>query len=374
MIEIREAASKKDIKKFIDYPQKLYKDCPYFVPFLRMDEINMSNPKKNASLEVCKVKYFLAYKGGEIVGRVLGIIHFDDIKKTGVKRVRFSRIDFIDDIEVARALIKAVEEFGKAEGMEYIHGPLGFNDLDREGLLTEGFDRISTFEEQYSYPYYPVLLEKLGFEKDVDWISMLLKCPPVMDARIERISERVLKKYDLRVARFKSKNEFINKYGRKFFRAMDECYSGLYATVPFSEKVIDNTIKMFKLIADLKLICVVVDKDDNIVAGGMALANIAKAVQKSKGRLGPLGIIRLLWAVKHYEYIDFAFIGVLPEYLNKGVNSIVITEIVKGGIARRVKGAETNLMLEFNNKVQSQFSFLEGERHKRRRAYIKPIR
>ena len=372
MIEVREAVSKKDIRKFVDYPQKLYKNCPYFVPFLRMDELNFANPKKNPNLIQCKTKYFLAYKDGEICGRVMGIIHYADIKKTGIKRVRFSRIDFINDIEVARALIKAVEEFGRAEGLEYIHGPLGFNDLDREGMLIEGFDRLSTFETQYSYDYYPVLMEKLGFKKDVDWIEKLLKRPEEMDKRIESISKKVLSRYNLKVLNV-SKRQFIKKYGLKFFESMDIGFSHLYGTVPFPPKVIDNTINMFKLIADMNLICTVVDEKDNVVAGAVVLPSIAEAVQKCRGRLTPLGIIRILWAIKHYKVVDFAFIWVLPEYLNKGVNSIIINEIVKNGMARKVTQAETNIMLETNEKVQVQFDFLKGECHKRRRAFVKPI-
>lgn len=372
MIEIREIVNKKDVKKFVDFPQKLYKGNPYFVPYLRMDELNILNPKKNPALEGCKAKAFLAYRDGALCGRILGIIHYGDIERFGVKRIRFSRIDFTDDIEAARALLNAVADFGRAEGMEYIHGPLGFNDLDREGMLVEGFDRIATFETQYSYPYYPVIMEKLGFEKDVDWVENYIKCPKVMDGRIERISQKVLERFNLRIACF-GKRDFIKKYALKFFEMLDKSYSGLYATVPLPPRVIDNTVKMFKLIADKRLVCCVLDKDDNVVAGGLALPSIAKAVQKSKGRLLPFGIFRLLWAIKRYKVVDLALIGVLPQYQNKGINSIVVTEIVKGGISRKIDGAESNPTLEDNTKVRSQLDFMEAEQHKRRRAFIKRI-
>lgn len=372
MIEIREAVSKKDIKKFVDFPQKLYKGNPYFVPYLRMDEVNIINPEKNPALEDCKAKCFLAYRDGELCGRVMGIVHYGDIKRSGIKRIRFSRIDFINDVEVARALLNAVEELGRAEGLEYIHGPLDFNDLGREGMLIEGFDRMSTFETQYSYEYYPVIMEKIGFKKDVDWIEHLIKCPKKMDERIERLSQKVLERFNLRIARY-SKREFIKRYALKFFEMLDKSYTELYATVPLPPKVIDSTVKSFKLIADKRLVCCVVDKDDTIVAGGLALPSIAKAVQKSKGRLLPFGIFRLLWAIKRYSVVDLALIGVLPEYRNKGLNSIIITEIVKGAISRKVVDAESNHMLEDNTNIQAQNKFMEHIVHKRRRAYVKPI-
>ena len=372
MIEIREAVCKKDIKKFVDFPQKLYKDCPYFVPFLRFDEINNADPKKNPALEDCRSRYFLAYRGGEIVGRVMAIIHYADIKKSGIKRIRFSRIDFIDDYEVSAALIKTVEDLGRKEGLEHIHGPLGFNDLDREGLLIEGFERRATFETQYSYPYYQKHIEGLGFQKDVDWVERVYRCPPQPDQRIEKISQMVLKRHNLKSVDL-NKKQFIERYGKKFFTMIDQSYSGLYASVPLSDKVIDATIGMFKFIADMRLICCIVDENDNVVGGGIALPGIAKAIQKSRGRLTPCGIIRFLYATKHYDTVDFVLIGVLPQYLNKGVNAIVVSKILNGGIERGVKYGESNPTLETNFNVQSQFKFLEIAWQKRRRAYTKAI-
>ncbi len=372
MIEIKEAVLKKDIKKFVDFPRKLYKGCPYFVPFLRFDEINNADPRKNPSLESCRAKYFLAYKDGVIAGRIMAIIAYEDIKKSGVKRIRFSRIDFIDDVEVAGALLKAVADFGRSEGLEYVHGPLGFNDTDREGLLIEGFDRMGTFETQYSYPYYHKHLEALGFIKDVDWLERVYRCPPAPDQRIEKISQMVLKRYNLTSLHL-NKKQFIERYAKKFFEMIDKSYSGLYATVPLSDKVVDSLVNMFKLIADTRFICCVVDENDNVIGGGIALPSIAKALNKSGGRLTPLGIIRLLWALKHFDTVDFALIGVLPEYLNKGVNAIVISEILNGGINKGVRYGESNPTLETNNNVQTQFKFLDIAWEKRRRAYVKPI-
>jgi len=372
MIEIREAVTKKDIKKFVDFPQKLYKGNPFFVPFLRYEEINNANPQKNPALADCKVKYFLAFKDGALCGRIMGIVHYGDIGRYGIKRVRFSRIDFIDDTEVARALIKAVEDFGRAEGLEYIHGPIGFNDLDRVGMLVEGFDKMATFETQYNYEYYPAAMDRLGFQKDADWIETFYFVPPRIDPRIEKISRMALEKYNLKSVRG-TKRQMIKRYGLKLFEMIDKSYHGLYGTVPLNPKVIKGIIGMFKLIADPKLICVVVDKDDNVVAGGLALPSIAKAVQKSKGRLTLLAVIRLLWAIKRYKVIDLALIGVLPEYQNKGLNAIVITDIVNGGIQRKVIGAESNYVLEDNYKSISQLSFMDKVQHKRRRAYVKPI-
>ncbi|MDR1094427.1 MAG: N-acetyltransferase [Clostridiales bacterium] len=372
MITIKEAITKRDLKKFVDFPVALYKDCPYFVPPLRMDELKLTNPKKNPSSPYCRTKYYLAYRDGKIVGRVSAIINGLDEEKTGLKRVRFCRIDFVEDREVARALMNAVEDFARAEGRAVVHGPIGYHDLDREGLLIEGFDRLSTFETQYSYPYYRTYLEELGYEKDADAEEATYAIPKKYDDRIDRIAGKIIRKYGLRILDM-PKRRMIKQYGEKVFHLFDRCYSHLYGTVPLRDEVIRDVLASFGLVARLELISVVTDKDDNVIAAALVLPSIAEAVRKSRGRLTPLGIIRIMRAVRRPKVVDCALIGVAPEYQNRGVNAVVLDRVIKGAVKLKVETAESNLMLVTNQKIRGEFSFTNGTVTRRRRFYKKEV-
>jgi len=371
MITIKEASTKRDLKKFADFPTRLYRDCPYYVPPIRINELKLANPKKNPSGKNCRAKYWLAYKGGKLAGRVSAIINGLDDRKTGLRRVRFCRIDFIDDREVSRTLMNAVEDFAKKEGRRDIIGPLGFNDLDREGLLIEGFDRMSTFETQYNYPYYKTHLEDLGYVKEIDSEEILYTVPKVHDERISRIAQKALEKYDFRILEGMSKRRLIKLYGEKAFRMLDECYSALFCTVPLTGEAIKSTLGSFGLIARLEMMCFVADKDGNVVAGAIALPSIADAVRKSRGRLTPFSILRIIRAVRRPKTVDLVLIGVLPAYRNYGLSAVIIDRVLRGIVASGATLAESNPLLETNDKIHAQFTFTDGEVVRRRRFYKK---
>lgn len=373
MIEIREAKTKKDIKKGINFQLKLYKGNKCYVPPIILDEINYLNADKNPVFEHAKVKHFLAYKDGRLAGRISGFILEDFNKKVNEKRVRFSRFDSINDKAVAKALFKAVEGWAKSEGMTIAHGPLGGNDLDREGLLIEGFDQLNTFATQYSFPYYVDLIEDNGYKKEVDWLEFKIFMPEKINERITKISKLVLKRSKLRIAPMESRNKFIDKYKDGILEVLDAAYAKLYGVVELSDKVREQLVKDFKLLLDPRFICVVLNEKDKVVAFGLAMPALAKAVQKSKGKLFPFGIFRMLYAARRPKDIDLGLIAVRPEYQLTGVNSIVLNEIGSSVIKAGIPSVETNLQLETNSQVQAQFETFKSIQHKRRRCYIKNI-
>lgn len=375
MVEIREVKTKKQIKEFINFPLDLYKGNEYFVPPLYGDEKNIFK-EDFAYSDQTECIYYNAYKNGRIVGRISGIIQLASNKKNGEKRVRFTRFDAINDQEVADRLFSAVEKWANDKGMDTIVGPLGFSDLEREGLLVEGFDQISTFEEQYNYEYYQTLIENYGFVKEVDWIENKLFLPEDYKEkldRLDRLSSLMMKRYKLKFGESKNTNEFIKQYADQFFNILDETYDKLYGTVPFTEKTRKMMISNFKLVVNVKNVAVIVDENDKVVCFGICFPSLGKAVQKSKGHLTPLALIRLLKAIKKPKVIDLGLIGVLPEYQNKGIASAIVAKVMKMLAYDGIEYAETNLNLEDNKNIQNQWKVFNAIQHKRRRAYVKPI-
>ncbi len=372
MITVREVKTKKEQKQFIDFPLELYRDCPYFVPPLYGDEKSMFKPDFTYN-DCCDIINFLAFDHDKVVGRIQGIIQRAANKKNNEKRVRFTRFDAIESLEVAEKLFGAVEAWAKRKGMDTICGPLGFSDLEREGLLVEGFDRLSTFEEQYNYAYYGELIEKLGFEKEVDWTESKIYPPDTDDGTMRRMADFVMKRYNLHFGQAKNINDFIDKYGDDFFGLIDRGYENLYGTVPFTEAMKNEIIKSFKLIVDLKHVAIILDENGKAVCIGVCFPSIAKAVQKSKGKLTPLALIRLLKAIKHPSVIDFGLIAVDPTYLNRGVSTAISAEILKILQDENIEYAETNLNLEDNAAIQNQWKRFKEVKHKRRRAYVKKL-
>ncbi len=371
MIEIKEVKTKRDKRKFVDFPTKLYKGCKEYVHPLRMDELNLFS-EKNVSYEDCDTIYFLAYKDGKIVGRIAGIEQKIYNAKVNEKRIRFTRFDCINDEEVAKALFNAVENWARSKGMDIVHGPLGFNDLDREGMLIEGFDELATFEEQYNYSYYPELMEKCGYVKEVDWVEFkIFPTYGEREKRVEKIADKVLKRYNLKIATDKNKRRFIERYKKGIFEVIDEAYGDLHGVVPYTDKLRDQIINQFKMFISLKYIVTIVNEKDEVVAFGFGIPSLSKAVQKSKGRLTPFGIIRLLHAVKHPKILDFALIGIRKNYLNKGLPAIVLNYIMKKLPEFGIEHCETNLNLEYNIPIQNQWKNFDHVQHKRRRCYIK---
>ena len=362
MIEIKEVLTYKQKKAFVDFPIKLYKNNPYFVPCLRVDEMNLFNPKKNVSYEDSEAKYFLAYKDKKVVGRIAGIVQHLFNNKTGEKRLRFSRFDSINDQEVANALFNAVENYAKEAGMEIIHGPLGFNDLEREGLLIEGFDQPQTFEEQYNYDYYQKLIEGAGYEKEIDYVEYKIFPLAKRDERIDRIANAVLKRNNLHLGTAKNMSQFVNKYKDGIFNVIDEVYAPLYGVVPYTDKVRDQIVSQFKLFLNKKYFCVVCDENEKVVAFGFAIPSVSKVIQKTKGR------------IIHPKILDLALIGVLPEYRAKGVNAVVLQFMMNALCTQNLKYVETNLNLENNALIQNSWKNFPNINHKRRRCFIKNLK
>lgn len=375
MVEIKEVKTKKQIKEFIEFPINLYKGNSCFVPPLYGDEKNIFK-KDFAYSDQTESVYYNAYKNSKIVGRISGIIQLASNKKNNEKRVRFTRFDAIDDQEVSDKLFSQVEKWAKDKGMDTIVGPLGFSDLEREGLLIEGFDELSTFEEQYNYDYYQKLIENYGFVKEVDWVESKLYLPDDYKEKLERLdrlSSLMMKRYNLKFGEAKNTKDFINKYADQFFEILDVTYDKLYGTVPFTEKTKKMMISNFKLIVDVDNVAVIVDENNKVVCFGICFPSLAKAIQGTKGKLTPRTLIKLLKAIKKPKVLDLGLIGVLPEYQNKGISSAIISIVMKKLAYDGVEYAETNLNLEENKNIQNQWKVFNAVQHKRRRSYVKKI-
>ncbi|MCM1130733.1 MAG: hypothetical protein NC310_09225 [Roseburia sp.] len=372
MLEIVEVKTRKQRKDFVNFPLKLYKKNPFFVPPLYADEMNLFK-KNHLYSDQSKSVFYNAYLNKKMVGRISGILQYASNAKWNQKRVRFTRFDSIDNQEVANALFQAIEAFAKENQMSEVVGPLGYSDLEREGLLIEGFDELSTFEEQYNYSYYQKLIESYGFIKEVDWFERKLFYPKEIDERIEKISLRMLDKYGLQLAQVKNTKELLKRYADKLFALLDSTYTGLYQTVPCTPKVKKSLLKSFRLIINIKYAGIIVDSKDNVVGFGVCFPSIAKAIQKSKGHLTPLAILRLLRAIHNPKIIDLALIGISKEYQNKGINGIILVQLLKMLSNKTVEYAETNLNLEDNVNIQNQWKNFDNVLHKKRRSFIKKI-
>lgn len=367
---IKEVGNKSELKKFVLFPFSLYGKNKYWVPPLIFDEMKTLQKEKNPAFEFCSTKYWLAFKDGKIVGRVAGIINNRYIENWGNKYVRFGWLDFIDDEEVSRSLINTVENWAKENGMEAVHGPLGFTDFDPEGLLVEGFEELATFGAIYNHPYYVTHIEKCGYRKDTDWIEFQIKPPEELPDRVRRISEIVLKKYNLKILDVKKAKELL-PYGREIFHIINDTFKDLYGFVQLSEKQIDLYIKQYFGFIRAEYVPVVLDSDGKVAAFGITMPSLSKALQKANGRLFPFGFLYILRAMKKNDYVDLYLTGVRPDLQDKGINAILISEMQKAYAKNKIKFAETNRELETNYKVQGQWKDMNGRQHKRRRCYIK---
>ena len=374
-INIVPVSTRKQLKQFIRFNYEMYKDNPYSVPDLYEDMITTLDKEKNAAFEFCEADYFLAYKDNKIAGRVAAIINNRANEKWNCKAVRFGWIDFIDDIEVSKALLDTVEKWGKERGMTEVQGPLGFTDLDAEGMLIEGFDRLSTMATIYNYPYYPRHMEQLGYTKDTDWIEMLIKVPEKTPEKIERIATMVAKRFELKHMRFKSNRELERRYGREIFDLINRSYAPLYGFSALSDRQIEQYIKMYLPLVDRRMITLITNKEDKLVGVGITITSLAEALQKAKGKLFPFGWFHILKAlfIKRPTRLDFLIVAIDPEYQGKGINAMIISDILPNYVKMGFKDVETNPELESNNKVQSQWELFDKEQHKRRRAYKKEL-
>ena len=374
MISVRPVSGKKEQKEFVEFPLRLYKDCPQFVPPLYSDEMAVFK-KDYVYYDTSEAVYFLAWDGDKVVGRISGILQKASNEKWGQKRVRFTRFDALNDPEIAKALFGAVEDWARSKGMEEVVGPLGFNDLEREGMLIEGCDQLSTFEEQYNYDYYKGLLESCGYEKEVDWVESQIRPTKEDDGRMARLSELLMKRYKLHMDDSKNTNEFIRRYADMFFHMVDVSYDQIYGTVPFTDNMKKMLIGNFRLIVKKEYVTVVLDENEQPVCIGLCFPSISKAVQKSGGRLTPGCLIRILKALRAPEIIDLALIGVAPEWANKGASVIVangLDQMLRN--SKTIKYAETNLNLEHNYNIRNIWKQrFDATEHKRRRSFVKKI-
>lgn len=372
MITIQEVKTKKQQKEFIEFPLRLYKDNPYFVPPLYGDEKKIFRPDY-IYYDTCLAVYYLAYRDGEVVGRISGILQKTSNEKTGERRVRFTRFDTVEDFAVAKALFEAVETWAKSLGMDTVCGPLGFSDLEREGLLIEGFEELSTFEEQYNAPYYADFIERLGYGKEVDWTESRIYPPEDKGEKLDQMAKFVMDRYGLHLAEITSTSEFIKKYADACFELLDKAYEPLYGTVPFTEGMKKMMLDNFKLIIKPQYVAVILDKEEKVVSFGVCFPSIAKAVQKSGGRLTPAAILRVLRALNRPSIIDLALVGVDPVYANRGISVIISAGLAHMLQNKGVEYAETNLNLEENYSIQNQWKRFREVKHKRRRSYIKKL-
>lgn len=378
-VQIKRVETKKDLKDFIEFHYDLYEGDQYDAPNLYSDELNTLSRDKNAAFDFCEAEYFLALKEGKVVGRVAAIINNKANEKWEKKDVRFGWIDFIDDIEVSSALFKAVEDYGKEKGMTSIVGPLGFTDMDPEGMLTWGFDQLGTMATIYNYDYYPKHMEKLGgWEKDNDYVEYRLDVPETAPEKYTKIAEMVEKRYNLHARKLTKKEIFEGGYGKKLFDLINVTYSHLYGFSELTDRQIDQYVKMYFPLADLDLITVIEDgnKDNQLVGLAITIPSLTRALQKCRrGRLFPFGWWHLLRAIKFHktEVVDLLLIGVLPEYRSKGANALVFADLIPRYVKYGFKWGETHVEMETNESVQSQWGPLDPIMHKKRRCYRKAI-
>ncbi len=372
-IVIKEVISKRELKKFITFPDKLYAGNKYWIPSLHSQEMNTLHKDKNPAFDFCEVKYWLAYKDGKIVGRIAGIIVTRYIKKWKNKYARFGWVDFIDDDNVSKALFDTLETWAKDKGMGAVHGPLGFTDLDPEGMLIEGFDELGTIVTIYNYPYYPEHLERLGYKKDIDWVEFEVKVPDKLPEKIERIAAVVKKKNKLQILNA-TKSKDLLPYAKEIFQVINEAFEPLYGVVPLTEKQIDKYIKHYFSMIRPDFVSLILDEQNKIAAFGITMPSLSKAFQKAKGKLFPLGLFHIMKALKKNDRVDLYLVAVRPDLQGKGVNSLLFNNLFNTYKSNNIIKAETNPELESNTKVQAQWKFFDRRQHKRRRCYIKQLK
>lgn len=373
MIEIKEVKGRRMLKQFIEFPVKLYKDCPYFTPYLYEDELANLTPGKNPAEKYCEFKLFLAYKDKKIVGRICGIINHFSNEKYHQNRVRFNRIDMIDDIEVTKALIKAVEDFGKEHGLTEINGPLGYSDQDKEGMLTKGFDQMNMFVTFYTHEYYVEHMKQLGFKVDAKWNEYKIIIPKEIDPRITKMSQFVQKKYKFHLQKIKSKRELKRDVIIEVLKLTNVCYANLYGYVPIDEKQMIHLADQYIPLVNLNYLQLVRDENEKLVAYGLMIPTPVNALKKHKGHLFPLGWIDFLKDLKHSKVLDMLLVAVDPKYQSSGVMAIIFEKAISNAIKNGITHAETGPELEYNENVQSLWKNLETINHKERVCWLKPI-
>ena len=372
-VQIVEVKNKKDLKKWVEFPNKLYKKVDAYVPFLFSDEMATFDKEKNPAYEFCETRLFLAYRGIDIVGRIAGLINHAANKKWGTNTIRFTRFDFIDDFEVSKALFEKVLEWGKERGYSEIMGPIGFTDMDHEGMLVEGFDELNMSITFYNHPYYLEHLEKLGAKKDIDWIEYQVRIPEKLDDKFERMSAFLQKRNGFKLVTYKDRKA-LKQDAMEAFKLIDKAFSVLYGTVPLTNAVIEKALADYIPIVNLDYICSVRDKNDEIIGFAVLVPSIAKALKKSNGKFFPFGIFRMLRALKgKNDTLEMFFIAVKPELQKLGIPAIIMNHMIKVCMKNGVKVCETGPELEVNESVQSLWKSFDARQHRRRRCYKRQI-
>jgi len=372
-VEIRRVEGRKGIKEFVRFPYSIYRNDPCWVPPLDLDAIGTLSLDKNPAFEYCEAALWMAYKNGKAVGRVAGIVNKRYIEKWGLKRARFGWLDFVEDREVAAALLKTVEDWAREKGLEGLCGPLGFTDMDKEGMLIEGFDELGTYATYYNRPYYPKFLEELGYVKDVDWVEFNVKTPTEIPEKVKRVQELIAKRTGVRVAEWKNKKEIVEKYADDIFELIDDAYSHLYGTVPLTHAQVEFYIKTYLGFVDPRFTKVLVDKDDKLIGFGITMPSLSLAAQKAKGRLFPFGWYHFMAALKRPRTLDMYLVAVRHEYQARGVIALILGALNADAVKAGIRDCETNVELETNVEVQSLWKDYDKRQHKRRRAFYKAL-
>ncbi len=375
MIEIKTIEpTKANLKDFTQFQIDLYDGNPYFVPPLISDDVETLSPEINPAFDFCESVYFMAYRDGKPVGRIAGIINKQVNEHHNTSNARFGFIDFIDDPEVSAALMKAVEDWAREKGMKRLIGPLGFTDLDHEGMLVEGFQELSTMATIYNNAYYATHLEKLGYKKESDWVEFCIDVPDSVPEKMNRIAELVKKKYGLKVLKYDNRKRIKTEYGRALFHLINDAYDGLYEYSHLTERQIDYYISIYLDLLNLDLVTLIVDKEGKLVGVGISMPSMSRALQKSKGKLFPLGWWHLLKGLKgKNDRVDLLLVAVKPEYQNKGVNALLFQDLIPYYQKYGYKWAESNPEMETNSKVQSQWEYFTYRQHRRRRSFYKEL-
>lgn len=371
-VSIKEVKTRRDLRLFIHFPFRLYRGDPYWVPGLVADEWNTLDAKKNAAFEYSQARYWLAYKDGKLVGRIAAILSEGHRSHWNQAYMRFGWIEFIDDAEVSAALLGAVEAWAKEVGCTAVHGPMGFSDMDHAGMLVEGFTKLPTMINIYNYAYFPQHLERLGYAKDTDWVEYELTVPQTLDPRITKLSEIILKRNGLHMLNARSKKDLL-PYAHRIFNLLNEAYSKLYGFVPLNEKQIEDYTKQYFGFIKPEFVPVVLNDQDEVVAFGITMPSLTRALQKARGYLFPLGFIHVLHALNHNNRGDLYLVAVKPELQGLGLNALLINQVFEAFRKAGIIKVESNPELEYNTQVQAQWKHFEHRQHKRRRVYIKHL-
>lgn len=372
MFTIRRITKRSDYKKFVKFPTKLYKDEPNYIPPMESDEFKMTT-KKNAHYKECDQAHFLAEQDGKVVGRIACVVMHKYNEKNNCKYARFTRFDVIDNEEIAHALLQNAIDWAKEMGMEYVHGPLGYDDLEREGLMVEGFEHKGAFITSYNFPYYQTFIENFGFTPDARWVEWRFKCPQKIDERVERVANIVEKRYGFHEVKC-SIDQLIKDHGDEFFDLIDESFDELYGTIPFNDELRKQVISSFKLVLNEKFLCLVFDKNEKLIGFGLTFPSLAEAMRETKGRMLPFGFIKWLKAIRNPKAIELGIIAVKKEYQKLGVTAFIIKKILTTiSSMPNIKEAVTGVQLETNTAAIGALDMFERDLIRRKICYIKKI-